>query len=765
MMIWRAAILGILIAFAGVMLRPAMASGASPASGAKLGETSKFRTVLVIDASGSMTWQDPTELRKLAAKLYVDMARPDDEIAVVEFGATAKTRSTFKTMNADGRRDSKSAISEIRTLSDPGPQTNFVAGLEEAAELLKKARNEKATDQANAPVAQELIVFLTDGKCEPPESAGFGEAECEKLAEDVAIRSGASVYAIGFGNAPLNFLSSLGERTGGLGGRPVVDPSKLWASFAEVYERLLNSAKETPHVSAGVATFTVQPGASAVNVFVIGKEREGQPAPKLTPRRGRHGTALSKQPPVGAKRSEFVTGASRTDRDRLGSPAAAEKLLDDLGSQRRQYHLFTVEFRGETPPRDWTVSGVGQDQIVAVLQHLDYRPTFDAAPTQVVMGEEISLEAKLATGPDRNEVPEIAFVKNHTMTLLVSDEERLPMALVPDAKFSTRYRAPNTPHATLRLGLRVAPGPGGVLSRETPAEEYLEVNVLPALKIAAPAELNFPEFHDERSSDAIEIDLSKSKVELQDGKARAVKVALKLVGLEPDEDPGTIEVDGSDTAEITLVSGGVDAVPKITLTPSDDFYAKFDGTGEHQTFKAMLVLTPEGGLGQNALRVPVTALIRRPDFFEKYGFVLSIGGGVFLTLFLLAGFMLPAGFKPRAKLYYRDTRQAGLLPTARNFGLRGQSKRGFFKPAYVDVGPMGSVKKNGVVRLIATSGGIRAEAMSKGAEVQRYSAIDAPDAPLSAADATPVVVKDGGFKVIPRLPFEIKDSGLVFWYQ
>src|SRR5512141_14614 len=74
-----------------------------------------IRAVLVIDASSSMLSTDPKELRKVAAELFVDLARDGDQIAVTGFdGAVRESTGGFITIKGLPDREAlKRAIQAV----------------------------------------------------------------------------------------------------------------------------------------------------------------------------------------------------------------------------------------------------------------------------------------------------------------------------------------------------------------------------------------------------------------------------------------------------------------------------------------------------------------------------------------------------------------------------------------------------------------------------------------------------------------------------
>ena len=131
--------------------------------------------VLLIDDSGSMSdpWasgtrqpNDPDGLRHSAARLFVDLARPNDRVAVISFhtyptGYGAAANGGFDIISDQASRERlKAAIVQPTEPADPMERlTDIRLGLRMAQEILRRNRGEN----------RQFIVFLTDGRPYPPE--------------------------------------------------------------------------------------------------------------------------------------------------------------------------------------------------------------------------------------------------------------------------------------------------------------------------------------------------------------------------------------------------------------------------------------------------------------------------------------------------------------------------------------------------------------------------------------------------------------------
>lgn len=130
--------------------RNSRGSGKSSAS-----EKSRLRVAVVIDASGSMKTQDPKLLSKTAARLFVELAGPKDEIGIVEFGTSARLIAQAYVKDEKSRQKLFNAIDEV---GRDQWCTDYLAGLRAGLSMFK---GRPAKDE------RRLIIFLTDGTYDP----------------------------------------------------------------------------------------------------------------------------------------------------------------------------------------------------------------------------------------------------------------------------------------------------------------------------------------------------------------------------------------------------------------------------------------------------------------------------------------------------------------------------------------------------------------------------------------------------------------------
>ena len=112
--------------------------------------------VLIIDSSGSMVENDPNELRKEAAKQFIDLAESDVQIGVVDFDERAKTLAELTVaINTNDREDGKNKLKEAVEHIDAYEGTNIAAGLQQGFEVLSNS---------TTFTARKAAVLLTDGE-------------------------------------------------------------------------------------------------------------------------------------------------------------------------------------------------------------------------------------------------------------------------------------------------------------------------------------------------------------------------------------------------------------------------------------------------------------------------------------------------------------------------------------------------------------------------------------------------------------------------
>ena len=149
--------------------------------------------VLIIDSSGSMDWNDPNDLRKAAARFFVDLADPAIQIAIVDFNGFAKTYAPLTFADSAGKAELKRAVNRV----DSDGDTDMALGLQLGFNALAASV---------APDARKAAVLLTDGNDTLPKLAS------EYVKDYVA--QGWDVYTIGLGDeVDRDLLDQIAELT------------------------------------------------------------------------------------------------------------------------------------------------------------------------------------------------------------------------------------------------------------------------------------------------------------------------------------------------------------------------------------------------------------------------------------------------------------------------------------------------------------------------------------------------------------------------
>ncbi|MEZ4309467.1 MAG: vWA domain-containing protein [Polyangiaceae bacterium] len=610
-----------------------------------------LRTVLVIDASSSMLSTDPKELRKVAAELFVDLARQGDEIAVTGFdgGARESTGGFIAIHSPEDRSKLKAAI---RAVGKNGSWTDFTQGLAEAKRLLDSAKKE-AGDQT-------FVVFLTDGRCDPDPKGPLGEAAraakvgaeafCKQRTLDTLVPSlaPARLFAVGLSrSAPRELLEEAARRTGGVA-LTTDKAEELPHIFADVYARLLGSTLvEGP--GAESIPISVEEGALSLDVVVVGPRT--------------------------------VTARLFRPDGREVSTANAKPEIEYF-SDTPQYRFFKVAL----PPVgqfQLKLAGGGRGANYAALQNLDLRLAFFELPEVLEIGEKVTFKVRLATPGGR--VPAPSFLDRHQVAVAAAFKERCGDPWLSRATRAVPRGADNLwgftismqPTTRLCLVAELFPGPGGVLTRRS---SMMEVRLIPPIHLkGAP------------------VSLGKIK------QGQSGKGAIDLTGSEIGTEL-TLSATLQGRPDLTLSPATLKVDPKGARSFEASLAVDRDAKPGPATVK--LTLRPEEprGFDSRVIEVDVTVDVVPLTFWERYGFWIKVGAGAALFLFILLGVALPRRFKRTLVLVYEDVRDPD-LPREATYPLGVKAKAGFYRSARLLVAATGPVRRGGAVELSPAPGG------------------------------------------------------------
>lgn len=159
---------------------------------------------LVIDSSGSMSWNDPNNIRLSAAKSFVSNMKATDRVAVVDFDGYSRL--------ATGLTSDQNTINTAIDTIDSSGGTNIGGGVSVALQQLKNSDKSKI----------RAIILLTDGD-------GDYDANLTTELSSLGIR----VFTIGLGSSVnTTLLTSIAESTGGKY-KQINDASGLVGIFKE----------------------------------------------------------------------------------------------------------------------------------------------------------------------------------------------------------------------------------------------------------------------------------------------------------------------------------------------------------------------------------------------------------------------------------------------------------------------------------------------------------------------------------------------------
>jgi hypothetical protein len=167
---------------------------------------------LSIDSSGSMGWNDPTGLRRTAAKNFVDALLPEDRAAVVDFDSWARVLQGLTT-------DKESVKQAIDRVDDYGG-TNIAAGVATANDVLI------GNDD---PDRGRVMILLTDGDgywnsaylTEAKQNyitiytIGLGSGVNTALLQTIASETGGAYHQVATADELPEVFRRIGEETGG----------------------------------------------------------------------------------------------------------------------------------------------------------------------------------------------------------------------------------------------------------------------------------------------------------------------------------------------------------------------------------------------------------------------------------------------------------------------------------------------------------------------------------------------------------------------
>lgn len=182
--------------------------------------TAAADVVFAIDSSGSMSWNDPTDLRLTAANSFIDKMNASlDQAGAVDWDSYVQGTQPLTNNFAQV----KTFISNI----DASGGTDLDAGLNGAIGLL---------DTGGRTGASHVIIFLTDGSGSYTPSGTFGSYA------DEAASKGYIIYSVGLGSGVVtSYLTDMATATGGQY-YFAADASALDPIFTAIFQQITTAA-------------------------------------------------------------------------------------------------------------------------------------------------------------------------------------------------------------------------------------------------------------------------------------------------------------------------------------------------------------------------------------------------------------------------------------------------------------------------------------------------------------------------------------------
>jgi Mg-chelatase subunit ChlD len=176
----------------------------------------------LMDTSGSMSSNDPNNLRVQAAKLFVDKMTTSDGAAVVGFEDVATRYIGLTRLDTASNRSA--VLQALDSTAIAGGGTNIQAAVEEAITILT----------GNLPGRARVALLLSDGHSSAYNSAVTSAAKT----------AGIVVHTVGLGSDDATLLGSIANGTGGTY-RRLTSAEQLPNAYAEIAQTLIDDGTDT----------------------------------------------------------------------------------------------------------------------------------------------------------------------------------------------------------------------------------------------------------------------------------------------------------------------------------------------------------------------------------------------------------------------------------------------------------------------------------------------------------------------------------------
>ena len=238
----------------------------NPVASNKAAEKPPLDSVLMLDSSGSMKFTDPNELRKPAAKLFIQLLGKQDRTSVVSFSGQAWPITFLSQL--ENPQQVEQALQATDKISHKGAYTNIHAALSKGLDLLKDSQQLQR---------EPIMILMSDGKIDvgdDAKSATLREQIINELLPQL-VKHKIKVYSIAFTEASdQQLMQQIADTTDGRYALAASD-EVLHMVFSKIFEQ----AKQPDMLPLHENRFVVD--ASISEVTIIANKSSGKSAIKL----------------------------------------------------------------------------------------------------------------------------------------------------------------------------------------------------------------------------------------------------------------------------------------------------------------------------------------------------------------------------------------------------------------------------------------------------------------------------------------------------
>ena len=386
----------------------------------------KLDAVLLLDSSGSMLTTDPQRLRDQGAKLFTQFLKNDDRLGIVQFSEVA---AVVRPLTPYAKEHAVEVETQISQIQNNGAFTNLLVGINRAKAMLDEAPRENTN---------QIIILLSDGKMDPPPTAGTSVTLTNELTNGVLPdlkAKGIKIYTLAFSNeADKELLSSIALGTEAIGWY-TESADKIHESYADLF-LAVKRPQIVPLTSKG---FHVDQDVQEATFYISRKDA----------------SELEIAGPNGTKISEKNKGSG----------------VKWFTSEK--FDVITIE-HPETG--DWSIAGLPpEDGFATILTNLKLVTDW---PTSINAQSEVILQARLYDSDKPVALPEVSGATKFGFQVIPTDQVSAPIIkefLKDDGKNGDKIAGDGIFSATIEIEdageykIRVvAQGPTFTRNQQTP---------------------------------------------------------------------------------------------------------------------------------------------------------------------------------------------------------------------------------------------------------------------------------------------------------